>query len=64
MIIHELERMANDGWLIQILPSKQGSYRVSINVAGKEFTGQSNFSLVQAIEEAEKSFNQSQVQVT
>ncbi len=54
--IHNLERMVQGGWMIQIHPSVDGSYRVSINVAEKEFVGTSNFSLVLAIEAAEKSF--------
>jgi len=64
MKIHDLERMVQNGWLIQIHPSVNGEYRVSIKVAEKEFTGLSDFSLVQAIEEAEKSFYQGQAAVS
>jgi len=57
MLSHDLERMAMAGWLVQILPSEDGIYRVKINVGGNEYLGESAFSIVQAIEKAEASLS-------
>lgn len=57
MLSHDLERMAMAGWLVQILPSEDGIYRVKINVGENEYVGESPFSLVQAVEQAEASVN-------
>lgn len=54
MLTHDLERMMSAGMKIELLPSAQGVYKVKIISGKKAHHGESPFSLVQAIENAQQ----------